>query len=203
MIINFPDVSALTRYHLLTQTVIPRPIAWVLSENTDHSLNLAPFSFFSAVCSDPPLLMMSIGKKPSGELKDTRRNLTSGRDFVVHIAGIDSADALNNSAAVLDYGTSEVLDNNLPLCDFPGCAISRLKNCLVAYHCRLYDIHELGPNQQAVIYAEIQNLYIDDTIASEGQGRFSIDANGLNPLARLGGSEYTGIGEAFSLARPK
>ena len=108
MIVDFNSISPSNGYHLLTQTIIPRPIAWILSENEDGSLNLAPFSFFNAVCSDPPLLMVSIGKKPSGEIKDTRRNILSGRDFVIHIASLTQANVLSRSAATLVYGDSEL-----------------------------------------------------------------------------------------------
>ena len=77
-------------YGLMTQTLIPRPIAWVLSENSDGGLNLAPFSYFNAVCSSPPLVMISVGKKPDGSFKDTRVNI-EGRRFTV------AADALRPS----------------------------------------------------------------------------------------------------------
>ena len=89
MIIDFKQQSPANRYHIMTQTVIPRPIAWVLSENTsdnpatsEPSYNLAPFSFFNAICSHPPLPMLSVGHKSDGTEKDTSVNLLSGRDFV-------------------------------------------------------------------------------------------------------------------------
>jgi flavin reductase (DIM6/NTAB) family NADH-FMN oxidoreductase RutF len=202
MIIDFEKEAPLTRYHLLTQTVMPRPIAWVLSANDDTSLNLAPFSFFNVICSDPPLLVLSIGKKTTGEPKDTRRNITSGRDFVVHIGSFQQAAAINQSAAVLAYGESEVAASDLPLADFPGCALPRLADCAVAYQCALYEVHELGPNQQAVIYAEIMRLYLNDEVVTQKDKRFIIDAEKVNPLARLGGTEYAALGEVFSLLRP-
>ena len=80
---NMPSTAI---YHLMTQTIIPRPIAWVLSNNSDDSLNLAPFSYFNAVCSDPPLCMLSMGKKPNGTTKDTVANLIEEAYCVVHIA---------------------------------------------------------------------------------------------------------------------
>lgn len=203
MIIDFLEIPALKRYHFLTQTIIPRPIAWVLSQNKDQSLNLAPFSFFNAVCSEPPLLMLSIGKKTSGELKDTRLNLLSGRPFVVHIASVVQAEALNNSAAEFGYGDSEVERSGLALTDFPGCDIPRLASCQIAYDCELYDSHELGPNQQAIIYARIKQLFVDDTIVEEANDRYTIDASKLDPLARLGGANYAGLDNFFSLVRPK
>jgi flavin reductase (DIM6/NTAB) family NADH-FMN oxidoreductase RutF len=202
MIIDFTQEQPLNRYHLMTQTVTPRPIAWVLSENEEGSLNLAPFSFFNAVCSDPPLLMMSIGKKPDGELKDTRRNLLSGRDFVVHIASHEHAEAVNASAAVLAYGDSEVTTAQLALSQFPPCSLPRLADCHVAFHCKLYDSHEIGPSGQLIIYAEIANLYLSDNVARKEGDRYIVDPAKLNPLARLGGTAYAELGAIFNLQRP-
>lgn len=203
MIIDFSNTPALARYHFMTQTVLPRPIAWVLSVNSDKTLNLAPFSFFNAVCSDPPLLLLSIGKKSDGSVKDTRQNIISGRPFVIHIAGVDQSQALNNSAAELVYGESELSLDSLSLVDFPGCPVPRLKDCQVAFHCHLHEVHEVGPNQQAMIYAEIQQLYLNDDVVENNNGRYLIDAQKINPLARLGGTAYAELGEVFSLVRPK
>lgn len=203
MVIDFNDLSATARYHVITQTVLPRPIAWVLSINEDGTTNLAPFSYFTAICSDPPLVVLSIGKKRDGWLKDTRKNIASGRPFVIHIAGVDQAEHLNQSAAEMDYGDSEVLASNLPLAEFPGCDVPRLAACQVAFHCSLFDIHEIGPKKQGVIYAEIKQVYLADTIAEQTEGRYKIDAERINPLARLGGTNYAGLGRYFSLDRPK
>ena len=74
MYLNLSDLSASQVYHTLTQTLIPRPVAWVLSDSGNDGLNLAPFSYFNAVCSDPPLVMISVGKKPDGNQKDTCSN---------------------------------------------------------------------------------------------------------------------------------
>ena len=79
MEIDLDSLSANGVYHTLTRTVIPRPVAWVLSENAGGDYNLAPFSYFNAICSDPPLIMISVGKKPDGSSKDTRVNITARR----------------------------------------------------------------------------------------------------------------------------
>ena len=92
MQLNFSDFSANQRYHLMTQTIIPRPIAWVLTDSGDASYNLAPFSYFTAVSSKPALLMISVGKKPNGDNKDTLTNILKNKKMVIHIASDDQAD---------------------------------------------------------------------------------------------------------------
>jgi len=208
MIIDFKQATPLSRYHLMTQTILPRPIAWVLSlneprdGNADNSrYNLAPFSYFNAMGSEPPILALSIGNKPSGEAKDTRINLLSGRDFVIHIASSAQAAALNASAAPLNYGESEISAAGLVTEPFANCDAPRIKDCPVAFHCRHFDHHELG--NQAVIYAEVIQLYVADDTIEQHEQRYTIDPKKLDPLARLGGSDYAKLGEVFSLDRPK
>ena len=83
MNLNFSDFSASQRYHLMTQTIIPRPIAWVLTDSSSNAekdnFNLAPFSYFTAVSSEPPILMLSVGKKPNGDDKDTLINVRENK----------------------------------------------------------------------------------------------------------------------------
>ena len=85
MYLDLSQLSASQVYFTMTQTLIPRPIAWVLSDNGNDSLNLAPFSYFNAVSSDPPLIMLSVGFKPDGTHKDTAINIEQRKDFIVHL----------------------------------------------------------------------------------------------------------------------
>ena len=71
MILDLSALQPAQVYFQMIQTLVPRPIAWVLSEIENDKYNLAPFSYFNAVCSDPPLIMLSVGKKPDGSFKDT------------------------------------------------------------------------------------------------------------------------------------
>ena len=126
MQIDFSRLSPSARYFLMTQTIIPRPVAWVLTRNDDDdnggapSFNLAPFSYFCAVCSDPALLMISIGEKPAGGDKNTARNIRARGRFVVHIAPQKLARALNETSASLPYGESEIDKVGLSLTAFAG-----------------------------------------------------------------------------------
>ena len=114
MIIDFSRQSPTARYAWMTQAIIPRPIAWILSENADGGLNLAPFSYFNALASDPPLLGVSIAGKPDGTKKDTLANILARPKFVVHIAPVTEADAVNASSATLPAGESELGRLKLP-----------------------------------------------------------------------------------------
>ncbi|WP_117233964.1 flavin reductase family protein [Vibrio maerlii] len=190
-------------YHLMTQAVVPRPIAWVLTESGVQAYNLAPFSYFTAVSSNPPLLMLSVGKKPSGEIKDTTRNVLERGKLVIHIASSDSAEVMTETAATLDHGDSEVTANNIELIEFEGFTLPRVKECAVAFGCTLFEVKEVGEVPQSLIFAKVEQVYISEEVIDESSERLKIDALALDPLSRLGGGEYATLSNVFSVTRPK
>ena len=108
MILDFAELSPNQIYHTLTQTIVPRPIAWVLSKNAQDTLNLAPFSYFTAISSDPAILMYAVGKKPTGEYKDSATNVELNQELVIHIADASLAAVVTESAASLPNDESEL-----------------------------------------------------------------------------------------------
>lgn len=207
------DLSQMTpteRYFAMTQVIVPRPIAWVLSDNGgqgEASLNVAPYSFFTAICSDPPILMISGGKKTTGDEagreKDTVVNIRERGHFVVHIAGTSSLDVLNASAATLNHGESEVEAFGLKTTEFKDFSLPRLTECPVALGCKLHRVEEIGNAPQILIFGEIEQMYIDDSAIKSLLPRLEVDSHKLNPLARLGGANYAGLGEPLQASRPK
>lgn len=204
MILNFSDFSANQRYHLMTHTIIPRPIAWALTDSNNGTYNLAPFSYFTAVASAPPLLMLSVGKKPNGEDKDTLVNIINNKKMVIHIASECHADLVTNTSQTLAHGESELTKNNIITTEFEGFSLPRLAQCDIAYGCELYEIKALGDVPQSLIFVEVKQAYISDTVADlDEKQRITVHANRINPLARLGGGEYATINTPFTIARPK
>ena len=203
MNIDFEQLTASERYFHTIQTLIPRPIAWVLSQHENGSFNLAPFSYFSAICSDPALLMISVGRKSKAEQKDTRANIEARKQFVVHIASMANIHAMNESAASLPANVSEVEQLGLATEAFDGFALPRLSCAKAAFACELNAIHEVGHARQAVIYGEIKRLYLaDEIIDTDNNGRIKVDAGKLDPIARLGANEYAGLSEIIRMQRP-
>ncbi|MGI9889803.1 flavin reductase family protein [Vibrio chagasii] len=190
-------------YHLMTQTVVPRPIAWALTESADQEYNLAPFSYFTPVSSNPPLLMLSVGKKPSGEIKDTTRNAHETGKLVIHIASSSSAEVMTATAATLEHNESEVTANNIELVEFEGFSLPRVKQCTVAFGCTLYEVKEVGEVPQSLIFAQIEQVFIAEEVIDKESDRLKIDALALDPLSRLGGGEYATLSNVFSVTRPK
>jgi len=209
MDINVSEVKSAEVYHLLTQTIIPRPIAWILTESTptkgaaNPSYNLAPFSFFNAMASSPPTLIISIGRKPNGEDKDTRTNLTQGSHCVVHIPSLEHAQLVSESSRTFEYGDSELDALGINVTEFVGFALPRLADAPVAYGCRVAEVIEWGSTPQALILLEIEQAFIDGSVIEhDAKGRLHINAQALNPLARLGANEYAALGDIVKIDRP-
>ncbi len=201
MHIDMSTLKPVQAYALMTQTVIPRPVAWILTQNIDDSYNLAPFSYFNGLASDPPMIMISFGLAPDGSLKDTRANIETRKDFIVHIAHREMATAMTKSSATMPPNESEVDMLNLPLAEMPGSTLPRLADCRIAYACEFDSIHMI--KDQAIVFATLKHLYAaDEVVGKDAKGRVCINAVDVDPLGRLGGGEYFGAGELIYVERP-
>lgn len=212
MIVDVPEQNASTIYHLMTQTLIPRPVAWVLSEHALGHFNLAPFSYFTAVSSEPPLLMFSVGDKAANVGKDTKVNIAQQPYFVVHIASEQDAAAVTQSAETLPAEESELQHlsvNTVPFADFP---LPRLENCAIAFGCKLHALQQVPGAPQTLVFGQIEKIYISDQVSrvvrsAKGNGeeaeRIVVDALKVQPLARLGADQYATLGQILRVPRPK
>lgn len=190
--------SPAENYFFMTQTILPRPIAWVLTENTEpSSYNLAPFSFFNAVAGQPPLVVFSAGVKRNGEKKDTWANAERTGRFVIHIPHRTQAQAVTDTAQPFDFGVSELPVANQTLVEWPGVPLPRLREARVAFYCTLERIVELPPKPFGLIFGEIQSGFVADELVSATSPRLVIDPKKLDPLSRLGGDGYATLGEVL------
>lgn len=206
---NF-DLSQFTGnqvYHLITQTLIPRPIAWVLTESGEvgsENYNLAPFSYFTALSSDPALLLMSIGKKPDGEEKDTLLNAKTNGKMVIHIAPDNLYQDVTNSAATLPHGESELQQSDLTLSEFEGWDLPRLTECDIAFACTTHEIQQIKDAPQQLLIVKVEKVYVSERVSNlDDKGRPVVNAAQVKPLSRLGAAQYATFGEIVSQQRPK
>lgn len=200
MQLDFSTLTPLEAYRWLTSTVTPRPIAWVSTRSAEGISNLAPFSFFQVISSEPPTLLINVGLK-DGLPKDTARNALETGELVVQLVGAEQAVAMNASAASLPRGISEFEHCGIACEPATRVGVSRVKAAPVAFECRVAQILPYpaqSPNCQ-LIFAEVLLAHIDDRVLDE-QGR--IDAARLDLIGRLGGSSYSFTRERFQMSRP-
>ena len=134
-------------YKVLTALVTPRPIAWISTLNEDGSVNLAPFSFFNVFGSAPPLVIFGVGNKSPGVPKDTVRNIEREKEFVVNLVDEHVAEAMNQSAAVLPYGESELSRSGCTTAASVEIRTPRIAESPVSLECRLHDIQKIKGNR--------------------------------------------------------
>lgn len=203
MIINFADLNKTQTYAVMTHSIIPRPVAWVLSRNENATLNLAPYSYFQMIGNQPATMMISIGNRPDGPKKDTALNIEREQDFVIHVANIQLAEAVNLSAKSLPPDESEVDLCGLATEEVEGWPLPRVKEAPIAFHCHLSAMHAIAGMH--VAYGEVKSAYFNDAILKPApvEGAPDVpDPTKLDPLARLGGLSYAPLGEVFDLQRP-
>jgi flavin reductase (DIM6/NTAB) family NADH-FMN oxidoreductase RutF len=203
MLIDLTSMPPAQAYFIMTQSVIPRPIAWVLSENDAGDYNLAPFSYFNAVASDPPIIIFSVGPQDDGGAKDTTINIEKRPEFTVNIASVGQLPVLNETSATLPYGTSEVTANDLALESVEGFAMPRVRDSKIAFQCERYHVQRVGNRDQMLVFGEIKSIYVaDDCVEINEKGRIKIHADRIEPLSRLGAGEYATFGEIMQAKRP-
>ncbi len=182
-------------YKLITNLVVPRPIAWITSLDQSGLVNLAPFSFFNAVGSAPLYIVVSIGRRDDGTPKDTARNITTGGDFVVNLVTEDLLEAMNISATDFPPDQSEVTAAHLDTEASVHVKAPRLRQAQVSLECKLHSAQQLGAN--TLFIGEVVMLHVADHLVG---ARFHID--NFAPLGRLGSpSVYCRTKDRFQLPR--
>jgi flavin reductase (DIM6/NTAB) family NADH-FMN oxidoreductase RutF len=196
-------LSGLRRYQLLTSAVVPRPIALVTSQDKLGVVNLAPFSYFNLVTTNPVMISISIGQRMwQGQRidKDTVRNVEATGEFVVNIAGEQLLHQLNDSAAEHAPGVSEL--DSVGLTTEASVAVSapRVAECPVHLECRLHQIVRLVAGQ-ALVLGTVVHIHVSEDVWDERAN--DIDPEKLRPLARLGRTYYAKLGSLVDVPRPK
>src|SRR5579863_422768 len=208
MIVSPADLPHGELYGILLNSVAPRPIAWVSTMSASGALNLAPFSFFNAVCVDPPLLAFAPGlrqpKQPQagkGEAKDTLRNIRETREFVVNIVTYELAEAMNLTsgeyeASVNEFEVAKVTPQSSAIVRPP-----RVAESPVSFECNLHQILDFSPRptSSSLVIGQVISIHINDAHIKDGK----LDRNSLDLIGRMGGMQYTRTTQRFEMARPK
>ena len=179
------------RYALLTSAVVPRPIAWVTSEDDTGVLNAAPFSYFNVFDATPPILGIGVGKRREGEEKDTLANIRAKGEFVVHIVNEALAEMMVETSIPFPSDEGEVGALNLETSPSEIVKVPRLKDVPVAMECRTHQLVELGTS--TLVLGEVVSFHVQEELLEEGK----IDPRKLRAIGRLGGSFYTRTRELF------
>lgn len=192
------------RYKILIGCITPRPIALVSTLSPDGRPNLAPFSFFAGVGSNPMTLLFCPANNPDGSEKDTLRNakpIAEGGvgEFVVNLACRAYAPRVAAAAEPLPYGESEFELCGLTPAPSRVVGAPRVAESPAAFECRTLHVIRTNPGQPAggnIVLGRVVHVFIRDGAVNE---RFHADPAILDTVGRMGGLEYCTTAERFSM----
>jgi flavin reductase (DIM6/NTAB) family NADH-FMN oxidoreductase RutF len=180
MLYNINKLDGTKIYHLMTKTIIPRPIAWIITE-FNEIINIAPFSFFMPASSSPATLIVSIGKKNDGSDKDTFYNIKKTNKCTICMVDEYNLEKMHFSSKELPKEISESKEFNIDTEIFCKGFPPKVKNSTVAYACSFNQEINLGNNKTIPLVLNVHNIFIDDN-------------EELKPVARIA-REYAFLGK--------
>jgi flavin reductase (DIM6/NTAB) family NADH-FMN oxidoreductase RutF len=202
LIVDPKATGWLDNYKLLIGAIVPRPIAFVSTVSPEGIPNLAPFSFFTGVSANPPVIcfcpMRRRGPLPH---KDTLHNIIVTREFVVNIVSEEFAQQMNMTSAEFPPEVSEFEAAGLTPLASDLVKPPRVKESHVHMECKLYLLVEVGgvDGSGNLVLGEVVRFHVDDQYFDN----FKIDPNQLRPIGRMGGATYTRTTDRFDIPRPE
>jgi len=178
MIINYDNITATERYKLMSGTIIPRPIAWIVTYSENGTTNIAPFSYFTPLSSEPPLVIVSIGHKKNGHPKDTLYNLRHTQKCTICMVPESHLVQMDQSGEALAYGESEADAFSITLKEIHTAYPPMIEGCESALLCDY--VEELSYPKTVPVILSIHQHFIEQNIIDS---RFHVD---YSPIGRAG-----------------
>ena len=201
MIID-PDKQPFGENHkLMIGSIVPRPIAFVSTVSSDGRKNLAPFSYFNGVCSNPPTVMFAPGRRGyDGLTKDTLNNICETEQFVINIVSEEIGEKMVACATDFPSDVDEFEVSGLTPKGSEKVKPPLISESKVGFECELNQIVEIGdggPGAGFIVIGTIVMFHIDDDVYNDGR----IDIETLKPIGRLAGNSYSHIRDTFDIVR--
>ena len=188
-------------YRLMTGLIVPRPIAFVSTLGTDGTRNLAPFSFFTAISANPPVICFApMIRGRDTRTKDTLRNVEATREFVVNIVCEEIAAQMNATSADFPPEIDEFRQSGLTPVPSDLVRPPRVAESPANMECKLVQIVTVSakPLGGSLVLGEVVRFHVNDDLINH----FVIDPSRLHAIGRMEGSVYTRTTDRFELVRP-
>lgn len=166
MQVDFANSTPLSKYKILSNTLTPRPIAWISTIGEDGGVNLAPFSFFGVLSADPVVFSVCISPKSDGSTKDTLKNIMQNKKASISMIDQKHLKASHQSSQELPYGVSEAVEFDIQMDVVHSKYPPIPKGVNVAYMCDFYDLLSIGKNSQTLLL-EAKACFIEEGIYTE------------------------------------
>jgi flavin reductase (DIM6/NTAB) family NADH-FMN oxidoreductase RutF len=178
--------------------VVPRPIGWISTVSTRGEVNLAPYSYFNAFSSVPPI----VGFSSEGE-KDSSTFAMQTGEFVWSMATWDLREGMNATAASLPRGESEFAHARLDTAPSRLVKPPRVAASPASFECRVTQLVKLkdldgADSGRRLVLGRVVGVHLDERFVREGR----VDSAAMRPIARGGYDEYSVVERVFSMPRP-
>ena len=194
------DLSAEHVYKITSSLIVPRPIGWISSQSTDGIANIAPYSFFNIVSSDPALVVVGIANKKDGSLKDSAKNILANKAFALNMVSFDLVQQMGITAASFDEEVDEFAAANLATRPCHSIDCQCVAKSPAVFECVLHDFLQLTPSRKICV-AKIVTMHIKDELILDAS-KFHIDTAKADIVGRLGGFNYVRVNELFEVKIP-
>ena len=192
MIFDLENSETNEKYKLMAQTIIPRPIAWVVTED-EGIVNIAPFSYFIGLSSSPATVLISVGHKSGGLPKDTLANIRKNGKCTICMVDEKNLEKMHFSSKELEKSISEADEFEIQTKSLFDSFPPMIESVPAAYFCDFNQEIDLGGGSTIPLVLNVKHIYVDDAVITDKE-RVTIE---FNPVARIGKS-YAFLGEEIS-----
>jgi flavin reductase (DIM6/NTAB) family NADH-FMN oxidoreductase RutF len=200
MLFEMDKLSETDTYKLLVSTVVPRPIAWVVTQDPDGAINAAPYSFFNAVSGNPPIVTFGIGGRGAGDAKDTGNNIRRTGQFVVNLVNNATAEAMNITAIDFPHSVDELKEAGLSLIPSSKVKPPRIAESPVAFECERLVTIDVA-DDRTIVLGKVVAIHIADDCVLDA-AKCYVDTPKLDLIGRMHGRGwYTRTTDRFEMPR--
>jgi len=153
-------------YKLMSQTIIPRPIAWVVTED-EGVVNIAPFSYFIGLSSDPATVLISVGHKSDGSPKDTLHNIRKYHKCTICMVEEGDLERMHCSSKSLPHDQSEEAYCGIVTERIETAYPPKITTAPVAYFCELNQEIDLGGGTTVPLVLDVKAIYVDERVITD------------------------------------
>ncbi|MDH5855929.1 flavin reductase family protein [Lampropedia aestuarii] len=200
MLFDMDQLDLARSYKLLSSVIVPRPIAWVVSQDARGQTNAAPYSLFNFFGGHPPVVCIGMGHY-QGRIKDSLANICATQEFVINLVTLALAEAMNTTAVPFPAGINELDKAGLQTLPCTKITGRRIAQSPVALECRLQQMIDVRPSSTIVV-ANVVAMHIDDACVTNAD-RCYIDSGSLEAVGRMESPGwYTKTAERFAMQTP-
>jgi flavin reductase (DIM6/NTAB) family NADH-FMN oxidoreductase RutF len=199
MLFDFEKIGAENAYKLVVSSVVPRPVAWVVTQDAKGVVNAAPYSFFNAFSSDPVVVGIGCGPRPEGAAKDTLANIKAVGEFVVNLVPERLVQEMNITAVDFDAGVEELSEAGLTTAPSAKVRVPRIAESPVALECVTFQLIPAG--KHTIVLGRVVGLHIADDCVLDA-AKFYVDTPKLDLVGRMHGRGwYTRTSDRLEVPR--